>query len=208
VSLPVRLAVLLSGRGSNYVAIQEAVLRGAVRASVELVVSDVESAPGLERARSFGVRVAAIPRLAGEDRLAHERRVIAALDQVRVDWICLAGYMRILSPEFVRHYPERILNVHPSLLPAFPGRDAQRQALKHGVKVSGCTVHFVDEGVDSGPIVAQRVVPVLDDDSPEELAQRILEEEHRAFPEALGRLVGEKWRVSGRRVVFQARDSV
>jgi phosphoribosylglycinamide formyltransferase-1 len=199
---PARLAVLLSGRGSNYGAIQEAILRGEVPATIELVLSDVEDAPGLEKARRFGVPAIAVPRLRGEGRSAHEQRLRAALEEASIDWICLAGFMRVLSPELVERYRERILNVHPSLLPAFPGRDAQRQALEHGVRVSGCTVHFVDAGVDSGPIVVQRAVPVLDRDTPEALAGRILEQEHRAFPEALRRLLTEPWRLCGRRVLF------
>jgi phosphoribosylglycinamide formyltransferase-1 len=198
------LAVLLSGRGSNYVALQEAVLRGEVPATVELVLSDVASAPGLERARRFGVPAVAVPRSPGEDRAAHEQRVLGALAEAGVDWICLAGYMRILSAGFVARYPARILNVHPSLLPAFPGRDSQRQALAYGVKVAGCTVHLVDSGIDSGPIVAQRAVSVRDGETLEELERRILREEHEAYPQALRRLLRERWRLEGRRVVFVA----
>jgi phosphoribosylglycinamide formyltransferase-1 len=197
-----RIAILLSGRGSNYVALQRAALRGEVPATVELVASDVESAPGLSKASEYGVRTAAIPRAPGEERAAHEQRVLAALEVAGAEWVCLAGYMRILSPEFVRRYRNRILNVHPSLLPAFPGKDAQRQALEHGAKVAGCTVHFVDTGVDSGPIVVQRAVPVLDGDTARELTRRILAEEHVAYPEALRRLLREPWHLDGRRVVF------
>lgn len=197
-----RLAVLLSGRGSNYVALQEAVLRGELPAAIELVLSDVASAPGLERARRFGVRAVAVPRSPGEERAAHEQRVLGVLAEAGVDWVCLAGYMRILSAGFVARYPARILNVHPSLLPSFPGRESQRQALAYGVKVAGCTVHLVDSGVDSGPIVAQRAVPVRDDDTLEDLERRILRQEHELYPLALGRLLREVWRLEGRRVVF------
>jgi phosphoribosylglycinamide formyltransferase-1 len=198
-----RVGVLLSGRGSNYGALQEAVSRGEVPASIELVLSDLGSAAGLEKARACGVPTVAVPRGAGEPRAAHEARVLRALEEAGIEWVCLAGYMRILSAEFVDRYPGRILNVHPSLLPAFPGRDAQRQALEYGVRVSGCTVHLVDAGVDSGPIVVQRAVPVLDDDTPEVLALRILQQEHRAYPEALRRLLEERWTLRGRRVVFE-----
>jgi phosphoribosylglycinamide formyltransferase-1 len=197
-----RIAILLSGRGSNYVALQEAVLRGEVPATVVLVASDVESAPGLIRAREYGSPATAIPRLPGEERAAHEQRLLAALEVAGAEWVCLAGFMRILSSDFVRRYRNRTLNVHPSLLPAFPGKEAQRQALEHGAKVSGCTVHFVDAGVDSGPIIVQRAVPVLDGDTTSELARRILVEEHVAYPQALRRLLGEPWRLDGRRVVF------
>ena len=199
---PARVAVLLSGRGSNYVALQEAVSRGEVPATIELVLSDRDGAQGLEKARAYGAKTAVAARRQGEQRADHEQRIAKAVEECGAEWICLAGFMRILSADFVGRHRDRILNVHPSLLPAFPGRDAQRQALEHGVKVSGCTVHFVDAGVDSGPIVVQHVVPVLDLDTPELLASRILKEEHRAYPEALRRLLSEPWRVCGRRVVF------
>jgi phosphoribosylglycinamide formyltransferase-1 len=199
---PARLAVLLSGRGSNFVALAEAVASGEVPAEIVLVAGDRPEAPGLARARELGLPAAAIPRPPGEAREAHEERVLAALAAARAEWICLAGYLRLLSPGFVRRYPQRILNVHPSLLPAFPGLEAQRQALEHGVRVSGCTVHLVDEAVDAGPIVVQRAVEVRGDDTPDRLAARILAEEHRAYPEALRRLLREPWRVDGRRLVF------
>ena len=171
-------------------------------ARIVLVASNLVDAPGLARARELGLPAAAIPHREEPSRRAHEEKVVAALREAGADWICLAGYMRRLSPGFVAAFRERILNVHPSLLPAFPGLDAQAQALAHGVKVSGCTVHLVDEGLDSGPIVVQRAVPVLDGDTAESLAARILEEEHRAYPEALRRLLTEPWRVEGRRLVF------
>jgi phosphoribosylglycinamide formyltransferase-1 len=163
----------------------------------------VAEAPGLARARELGLPALALPHRAEPDRAAHEGKVIAALREAGVEWVCLAGYMRRLSPVFVAAFPGRILNIHPSLLPAFPGLDAQRQALEHGVRVSGCTVHLVDEGLDSGPIVVQRTVPVLDGDTPETLAARILEQEHLAYPDALRRLLTEPWRLVGRRLVFE-----
>lgn len=196
-----RLGVLLSGRGSNFVAIHDAIERGEVPAEIALVVSNRPEAAGLSRARDLGLPAVAIPHGAG-DRSDHEAEVAAALEAAPVDWICLAGYMRLLSAGFVARFRGRTLNVHPSLLPAFPGLDAQRQALEHGAKVSGCTVHLVDEGLDSGPIVVQRAVPVREDDTAESLAARILAEEHRAYPEALRRLLTEPWRLDGRRVVF------
>jgi phosphoribosylglycinamide formyltransferase-1 len=203
---PARLGILLSGRGSNFLALQAAVARGEVPAEIALVLSNVAGAPGLARARELGLPAVAIPHAGEPDRAAHEAKVLAALREADAEWICLAGYMRLLSPAFVAAFPHRILNVHPSLLPAFPGTDAQGQALAHGVRVSGCTVHLVDEGVDSGPIVVQRAVPVLDADTPETLAARILGEEHRAYPEALRRLLAEPWTIAGRRLRFAARQ--
>jgi phosphoribosylglycinamide formyltransferase-1 len=195
-----RLGVLLSGRGSNFLALHGAITRGELPAAIALVASDRPAAPGLLRAAELGLPAAAVPAEASRD--SHERKLLAALAGAGVEWVCLAGYMRVLSPAFLAAYPQRILNIHPSLLPAFPGRDAQRQALAHGVKVSGCTVHLVDEGVDSGPIVVQRAVPVLDGDTAGSLAARILEQEHLAYPEALRRLLTEPWRLEGRRLVF------
>jgi len=197
-----RLGILLSGRGSNFLALQRAVAAGDLPAEISLVVSNRPEAPGLVRARELGLPAVAIPHRGEPDRAAHEAKVIAALAGAGAEWICLAGYMRLLSAEFVRRWPRRILNVHPSLLPAFPGLEAQRQAFEHGVRVSGCTVHLVDEGLDSGPIVVQRAVPVLDGDSAETLAARILEQEHLAYPEALRRLLTESWELEGRRLVF------
>ncbi len=197
-----RLGILLSGRGSNFLALQRAVAAGELPAEIALVVSNISDAAGLARARDLGLPAAAIPHRGEPSREAHEAKVLAALAAAGVEWVCLAGWMRLLSPGFVRRYPQRILNVHPSLLPAFPGLDAQRQAIEHGVRVAGCTVHLVDEGLDSGPIVVQRTVPVRDDDSAETLAARILEQEHLAYPEALRRLLGERWAVAGRRLAF------
>jgi|SRR5580693_1583308 phosphoribosylglycinamide formyltransferase-1 len=199
-----RIGILLSGRGSNFLALHGAIARGELPAEIALVVSNQPEAPGLALAAARGVPAVAIPHREAPGRAAHEARVLAALSAARVEWVCLAGYMRLLSPAFVAAYPRRILNVHPSLLPSFPGMDAQAQALAHGVKVAGCTVHLVDEGLDSGPIVVQRTVPVLDDDTAESLAARILKLEHLAYPEALRRLLTEPWELHGRRLVFRA----
>lgn len=196
-----RVGVLLSGRGSNFLALAEACRRGEVPADIVLVISNRPEAPGLAKARELGIPTAAVASK-GLSREEHEKRMLAALEQAQVDWVCLAGYMRLLSPQFVAAFPNRILNIHPALLPAFPGLDAQRQAWEYGVKVSGCTVHLVDAGCDTGPIVVQRVVEVRDDDTPETLAARILEQEHIAYPQALRLLLTRRWRIEGRRVVF------
>ena len=201
-SVPARVAVLLSGRGSNFLALHAAIGRGELPARIVQVISNVAGAPGLERARGLGLNAVVIPHRPEPTRAAHEAKVRAELAAVGAEWICLAGYMRLLSAELVAAFPARILNIHPSLLPAFPGLHPQRQALAAGVRVSGCTVHLVDAGLDSGPIVVQRTVPVLDDDDEETLAARILVEEHRAYPEALARLLRESWRIDGRRVRF------
>lgn len=197
-----RLGVLLSGRGSNFLALAEALERGEAPAEIVLVASNVETAPGLVRARELGFPVAILPQGRFASRVAHEAAVLQALREARVDWVCLAGYMRLLSAEFVAAWVERILNIHPSLLPAFPGLHPQRQALAAGVRVSGCTVHLVDSGLDSGPIVVQRTVPVEDGDDEKALAARILVEEHRAYVQALRRLLTERWQVDGRRLKF------
>jgi phosphoribosylglycinamide formyltransferase-1 len=196
------IAVLLSGRGSNFLALHAAIGRGGIPAEIVLVASNVADAPGLARARELGLPAVAIPQWGEPSRKVHEEKVMAALRAAGAEWICLAGYMRLLSPAFVGSFRRRIVNIHPSLLPAFPGLDAQAAALAHGVKVSGCTVHLVDEGLDSGPIVVQRAVPVLDGDTPATLSARILEAEHLAYPEALRRLLTEPWEIAGRRLVF------
>lgn len=198
----VPIGVLLSGRGSNFLALHGAILRGEVPARIAIVVSNVTDAPGLARARALGLPALALPHGEATSREEHDLRVAAALAEAGVEWVCLAGYMRLLSSRFVASFRERLLNVHPSLLPAFPGLHAQRQALAAGVRVSGCTVHLVDEGLDSGAIVVQRAVPVADDDTEESLSARILDEEHRAYPEALRRLLSEPWRIEGRRLRF------
>jgi len=177
-------------------------VRKEVPAEVALVISNVAEAQGLERARSLRLPTVCLPHGHYPTREAHEHKVLAALEHAEIEWICLAGYMRLLSSFFVSRYPERILNIHPSLLPAFPGVKAQEQALEWGVKISGCTVHLVDEDLDHGPIVLQRPVPVHEDDNPISLSARILVEEHRLYPEALRRLLTERWRIDGRRVVF------
>jgi phosphoribosylglycinamide formyltransferase 1 len=197
-----RIGVLLSGRGSNFLALHAAIERGEIPARIVLVLSNIADAPGLAKARELGLQAEAFPHQ-GQPRAVQEEKVLDALRRADVEWVCLAGYMRLLSPAFVSAFPRRILNIHPSLLPAFPGLDAQEQALAHGVKVSGCTVHLVDEGLDSGPIVVQRTVPVLDGDTPRTLAARILEQEHLAYPEALRRLLTEPWRIEGRRLIFE-----
>jgi phosphoribosylglycinamide formyltransferase-1 len=185
-----RIAILLSGRGSNFEAIADAVRNGTIPdAEIVAVVSDVPGARGLERARQRGLPAHAVDRRLHSSRQAHEDAVMRVLADARPDLVCLAGYMRLLSPAFVEQYRGRILNIHPALLPKFPGLDAQRQALEAGEKESGCTVHFVDEGTDTGPIILQRRVPVLPDDTEETLSARILEQEHRAYPEAIVRVL-------------------
>jgi len=196
-----RIAVLLSGRGSNFVALADACARGEVPAEIAIVVSNKLDAAGLERARERGIPAVAIPGK-GVPREEHERLVITEIEKAGAQWICLAGYMRLLSPQFIEHFPRRIVNIHPALLPSFPGLEAQHQAWEYGVRVSGCTVHLVDAGCDSGPIVHQRTVPVLDDDTPESLSERILEQEHIAYPAALRMLLTRRWHLAGRRVVF------
>lgn len=196
------LAILLSGRGSNFLAIHEAIESGDLPARIALVLSNRTDAPGIERARSVGYDTIVLPHRNFASRSAHEEAVAAEIEARAADYVVLAGYMRLLSESFVAKFRHRILNIHPSLLPSFPGVDAQRQAWEHGVRISGCTVHFVDEGLDSGPIITQRSVPVEDGDSVEDLAARILEQEHQAYVEALRRLCTEPWRIEGRRVVF------
>ena len=196
-----RLGVLLSGRGSNFGAIANAIRDGRLQgAEIAVVLSNSSDAGGLTIARKLGLTAIAIPS-AGRKRADHDSEMIAALCEHRVDLVCLAGYMRILTGDFVRAFPNRILNVHPSLLPAFPGLDAQAQALEYGAKVAGCTVHFVDEGVDSGAIIVQRTVPVLDGDTAQSLSARILEQEHIAYPEAIALALSGECRFEGRRYV-------
>jgi phosphoribosylglycinamide formyltransferase 1 len=197
-----RVGVLLSGRGSNFRALHDAMTRGEVPAQIALVVSNREDAPGLQTARERGLDTAFLPHRGEPGREAHDTKIVAALRAARVDWVCLAGYMRLLSPVLIRAFPQRILNIHPSLLPAFPGLEAQRQALEYGVAVSGCTVHLVDEELDHGPVVVQRVVAVEPTDTVDTLSARILEQEHRAYPEALNRLLVRPWRLEGRRLLF------
>lgn len=199
-SVPGRIGVLISGRGTNMESLARACAEGRIPAEVALVVSNAAEAAGLARARALGIRTAVIDPRESADRDAHDRRIAGALDEARCELVCLAGYMRLLSPWFVARYPDRILNIHPSLLPAFPGLEAQRAALEHGVKVSGATVHFVDDQLDHGPIVLQAAVPVLEGDTAESLASRILVEEHRIYVEAARLFFELRLQVEGRRV--------
>jgi phosphoribosylglycinamide formyltransferase 1 len=199
-----RIGILLSGRGSNFEAIARRIDDGKLSAEIAVVVSNVESAPGLRRARERGLNVF-FASSKGLNREAFDRQVIHVLEETRVDLVCLAGFMRLLSPSFIQAFRNRILNIHPSLLPAFPGLDAQRQALEYGVKVSGCTVHFVDEGLDSGPIVLQAVAPVLDGDTEESLSARILEQEHEIYPKAIQYVLDGQIRIDGRRALHGSR---
>jgi len=199
-----RIGILLSGRGSNFEAIAQQIDEGNLNAEIAVVVSNVQSAPGLQRARARGLNVFSA-NSKGLSRDAFDRQVIHVLEETRVDLVCLAGFMRLLSPSFIQTFRNRILNIHPSLLPAFPGLDAQRQALEYGVKVSGCTVHFVDEGLDSGPIILQAVVPVLDGDTEESLSARILEQEHQIYPKAIQYVLDGQIRINGRRVLQASR---
>jgi phosphoribosylglycinamide formyltransferase 1 len=200
-----RIGVLLSGRGSNFEALAESVSDGRIpNAEITLVLSNREGAPGIERARARGLAAKVLPSK-GLEREAYDRQVVAALREAQIDLICLAGYMRLLSPYFVAAFPHRILNIHPSLLPSFPGLESQRQALEYGVKFAGCTVHFVDENLDAGPIILQAVVPVEDDDTEESLNARILREEHRIYPEAVKLVLEGDYKIAGRRVVSASR---
>jgi phosphoribosylglycinamide formyltransferase-1 len=193
------LGILLSGRGSNFVAIADSIDAGRIPdARIALVISNKADAPGIATARARGLNALVIPSK-GKPREEHDREVVAALNQNGVELVCLAGYMRLLSPWFVQQFPHRILNIHPSLLPAFPGLEAQEQAFAYGVKVSGCTVHFVDEELDHGAIIVQKTVPVLDTDDEHTLAARILEQEHVAYTEAIKIVLGGKFQVDGRR---------
>jgi phosphoribosylglycinamide formyltransferase-1 len=195
-----KIGILISGRGSNFEAIARNVQAGKVPAEIGVVISNKEEAAGLAVARQMGLKALCIPSK-GKEREAFERELVAALREHEVDLVCLAGFMRVLTPYFIREFKGRILNIHPALLPSFPGVEAQKQALEYGVKFTGCTVHFVDEGVDTGPIVCQAVVPVLDDDTVETLAARILKEEHRIYTEAICLVVEDKIRIEGRRVL-------
>lgn len=197
----IRLGILISGRGSNMIALADATREGRIhRTQIAIVISDQPNAAGLARAKEYDLKTLVIERF-GRRREEHDREIVSALKAHDVDLVCLAGYMRLLSPYFIQAYRNRILNIHPSLLPCFPGLDAQRQTLAHGVKWSGCTVHFVDETLDGGPIIAQRVVPVLDDDTEETLSTRILEQEHQLYAEAVALVVSGKCEVVGRHVL-------
>ena len=197
-----RLGILISGRGSNFEAIAARVAAGQLDAEIAVVISNRADAQGLETARARGLQAVCLPSR-GLDREVYDQSLIAELERNQVDLVCLAGFMRLLSARFVRAFAGRILNIHPSLLPAFPGLDAQHQALTHGVKISGCTVHFVDEELDAGPIVIQAAVPVRDDDTAESLSARILKEEHRIYSEAIAIVLAGRYRIEGRRVIVE-----
>jgi phosphoribosylglycinamide formyltransferase-1 len=197
-----RIGVLLSGRGSNFEALADSVAAERIpNAEMAIVISNRENAAGIEKARARGIPAQVIPSR-GLEREAYDKLVIAALEEKKVDLVCLAGYMRLLSAAFVAAYRGRILNIHPSLLPAFPGLESQRQAIDHGAKFSGCTVHFVDENLDAGPIILQAAVPIRDDDTPETLSERVLKEEHRIYAEAVRIVLEGRYRMEGRRVLL------
>lgn len=201
------LGILLSGRGSNFVAIADSIDASRIPdARITVVISNKEDAPGIITARQRGLHALVIPSK-GKPREEHDREVVAALKQHNVDLVCLAGYMRLLSPWFVQQFPRRILNIHPSLLPAFPGLEAQEQAFAYGVRVSGCTVHFVDEELDHGAIIVQKTVPVLDSDDEHTLADRILEQEHIAYTEAISAVLGGNIEIVGRRLKTQSQKA-
>jgi phosphoribosylglycinamide formyltransferase-1 len=195
-----KLGILLSGRGSNFEAIADSIQAGRLKAEIAIVISNRADAPGLESAKRRGLNGRIIPSK-GRVREEHDAEVVAALRQAQVDLVCLAGYMRLLSADFIRAFPNQIINIHPSLLPAFPGMEAQKQALDYGVKVSGCTVHFVDEHLDHGPIILQKTVPVLESDDVHSLSARILEQEHAAYSEAIALVVSGEVEVQNRKVV-------
>jgi phosphoribosylglycinamide formyltransferase-1 len=197
-----RLGILLSGRGSNFEAIADNVQSGRLEAEIAVVISNRPEAAGIQAARSRGLSWLALPSQ-GIAREEYDRRLVAELQKSRVDLVCLAGFLRLLTADFCRAFPWQVLNIHPSLLPAFPGLHAQRQALEHGAKISGCTVHFVDQHLDAGPIVLQAAVPVLDDDIEDTLAARILVEEHRIYSDAIARVLSGRWKVVGRRVIAE-----
>jgi len=194
-----KLGILLSGRGSNFIAIAESCRAGRIAAEIAVVISNRAEASGIEHARRLGLD-ARVLISKGRQREEHDADMVAALQEKQVDLVCMAGYMRLLSPLFIRAFPNQILNIHPSLLPAFPGLEAQKQAVEYGVKVSGCTVHFVDEHLDHGAIIVQKAVPVLDTDDDHTLAARILEQEHRAYTEAINIVLAGNYQIVGRRV--------
>jgi phosphoribosylglycinamide formyltransferase 1 len=198
-----KIGILLSGRGSNFLAIADSIAAGRIQnAEISVVVSNKPDVPGILAARQRGLNARVI-QSRGLERAEHDHQMIACLREHEVDLVCLAGYMRLLSPEFISAYRERILNIHPSLLPAFPGLDAQKQALEYGVKITGCTVHFVDEDLDHGAIILQRSVPVLPEDDENTLSARILEQEHIAYSEAINLVLNSKFEIAGRRVILQ-----
>jgi phosphoribosylglycinamide formyltransferase 1 len=203
-----RLGVLLSGRGSNFEALADSVAADRIPgAQIAIVIANREGAQGIDRAAARGIPTLVLPSR-GLEREAYDRQVVAALREHKVDLVCLAGYMRLLSPYFVQAFPQRILNIHPSLLPSFPGLESQRQALEYGVKFAGCTVHFVDENLDAGPIILQSVVPVLDSDTEDTLSDKILREEHRIYSQAVKIVLEGRFKIEGRRVIQLANQPV
>jgi len=197
-----RLGILISGRGSNFLAIADSIAAGRLDAEIAVVISNRSEAAGIEAARARGLNSVTLPSL-GMDREVYDLQLIEELQRNKVDLVCLAGFMRLLSGHFLRAYAGRVLNIHPSLLPAFPGLDAQHQAIEYGAKISGCTVHFADDGIDSGPIILQAAVPVRDDDTADSLSARILKEEHRIYGEAIALVLSGEYRVEGRRVLWR-----
>jgi phosphoribosylglycinamide formyltransferase-1 len=196
-----RIGVLLSGRGSNFAALADSIAAGRLpSAEISVVIANREGTQGIERAKALGIATRVMPSR-GLEREVYDRQVVAALREYQVDLVCLAGYMRLLSPYFVQAFPQAILNIHPSLLPSFPGLESQRQALEYGVKFAGCTVHFVDENLDAGPIVLQATVPVLDTDTPDTLSEKILREEHRIYADAVKIVLEGRFKIRGRRVI-------
>jgi phosphoribosylglycinamide formyltransferase-1 len=206
--MPGRIGVLISGRGSNLRAIIDAIGQGRLNADIRLVISNRPDAEGLNHARAAGLETLVLPHGQFASRALYDDALVSALASRDVRLVCLAGFMRVLGPRFCAAFPDAVLNIHPSLLPSFPGAHAQRQALVHGVKVSGATVHFVTSDLDDGPIVAQEAVPVLEGDSEQTLSERILEVEHRLYPLSVARVLAGGWRISGRRVIFDTRDDV
>lgn len=198
-----KLGILVSGRGSNFIAIADNIKSGKLAAKIAIVISNRADAAAIEAAKQLGIPCTVISSK-GVERCAHDAEVIAALNTAGAELICLAGYMRLLSPDFVRAFPNRVLNIHPSLLPAFPGLDAQKQALEYGAKITGCTVHFVDEELDHGPIIVQRTVPVMDGDDEAALSARILKEEHIAYSEAIAKVLSGACEITGRCVKVKA----
>jgi len=196
-----RIGILLSGRGSNFMAIADNVVAGKIDAETAVVISNRAAAAGIEEAQRRGLDARVIPSK-GLEREQYDRQIVAVLKEKQVDLVCLTGFMRLISPYFISQFPEQILNIHPSLLPSFPGLEAQRQALDHGVKITGCTVHFVDENLDGGPIIMQAAVPVEDTDNYETLSARILKEEHRIYSEAVKIILSGRWRIENRRVLY------
>jgi phosphoribosylglycinamide formyltransferase 1 len=203
-----RIGVLLSGRGSNFAALADNIAAGRIPgAEIVVVVANREGTQGIERAKVLGIAARVMPSR-GLERETYDRQVVGVLREYQVELVCLAGYMRLLSPYFVQAFPQAILNIHPSLLPSFPGLESQRQALEYGVKFAGCTVHFVDENLDAGPIVLQAVVPVLDSDTPDVLSEKILREEHRIYAEAVKIVLDGRFKIEGRRVIQPADQPV